>query len=282
MTSSATDGGISVIVSTYEWPEALDAVLRGLSGQSDAAFDVVVADDGSTASTAETVARWNESFGRRLVYAWQPDEGYRLARARNLGAAAARGGYLVFIDGDCLPRRHFVAAMRRASIAGWFLAGTRLELSERLSQHVLKACTPIERWSAAKLVARAGRDIRGWRHVTPRDRRRSWRPNLPDFWPHGNGYGFCAAVARADFEAVNGYDMRFVGWGEEDVDLAVRLQRHGLRCGYAGPRSAMLHLWHPARVATDRPTWRLLQETIRSGRMEAVDGCRELASAGIG
>lgn len=281
MTRGGTDRSISIVVSTYEWPDALDAVLRALAGQSDPEFDVVVADDGSTEFTARTVERWRESLGRRLVHAWQPDEGFRLARARNLGAAAARGRYLVFIDGDCLPRRHFVAAIRRAALAGWFLAGTRLELSERLSQHVLQTRTPIERWSAARLVARAGRDIRGWRHLTSRDRRRSWRPELPDFWPHGSAYGFCAVVARADFEAVNGYDTRFVGWGDEDVDLAVRLQRHGLRCGYAGPRSAMLHLWHAAHVTIDHPTWLLLQETIASDRIEAVKGCRELASAEI-
>ena len=78
--------GTSVIVSTYEWPEALDAVLRGLAGQSDPSFDVVVADDGSTIETEKIVAAWRPALGERLVHAWQPDEGFRLARVRNLGA----------------------------------------------------------------------------------------------------------------------------------------------------------------------------------------------------
>ena len=109
---------VSVVVSTCNWPEALDAVLRGLAAQSDPAFEVVVADDGSTSDTAETVARWTAVLGDRLVHAWQPDEGFRLARVRNLGAAAARGTYLVFVDGDCIPRRHFVAAIRRGCVPG--------------------------------------------------------------------------------------------------------------------------------------------------------------------
>ena len=194
------------------------------------------------------------------------------------GAAAASGQHLVFLDGDCIPRRHFVAAVRRAMLPGWFLAGTRLQLSERLSRSVLHNGVPIERWSAVALALRARREISDWRYLTPRDRRRSWRPELPDFAPRGKAYGFFTAVARADFEAVNGFDLRFVGWGDQDVDLAVRLRRYGLRCGYAGPRSALLHLWHPSRIPDDRPTWALLQETIASDRIEAVEGVRELAS----
>ena len=272
---------MSVVVSTYEWPEALDAVLRGLAAQLDRAFEVVVADDGSGATTQRIVQRWQSVVGTRLIHVWQPDEGFCLARVRNLGAASARSSYLVFIDGDCIPRPNFVAAVRRASVPGWFLAGARLELSKRLSQHVLRNQIEIERWSTVKLLARARRDIRGWRHLTPRDRRRPWRPTLPDFAPQGNAYGFCTGVARADFEAVNGFDMRFVGWGDQDVDLAVRLGRLGLRCGYAGPHSALLHLWHASHVPEDRPTWWLLQETIESDRVEAVEGYRQLVEAEV-
>jgi GT2 family glycosyltransferase len=268
--------GVSVVVSTYEWPEALDSVLRGLAAQFDPEFEIVVADDGSTVQTEAVVDRWKRVLGTRLVHVWQPDDGFRLARVRNLGAAAAHGESLIFIDGDCIPRPRFVEAMRRALLTGWFLAAPRLQLSRRLSQTILRERTPIERWSVLELLVRARGDIRGWRYLTPRDRRRTWRPGLPDFAPHGNEYGFCTAVARADFEAVNGFDLRFVGWGDQDVDLAVRLRRLGLRCGFAGPQSAMLHLWHPSNIPESRPTWWLLQETMASDRIEAVEGIREL------
>lgn len=96
--------------------------------------------------------------------------------------------------------------------------------------------------------------------------------------PRGNAYGFLMAMHRTDFEAVNGFDMRYAGWGEEDVDLAVRLRRHGLRSGWAGPGSTLLHLAHESRMRTDRPTWRLLQETLRSGDVSVVQGVSELRS----
>lgn len=273
---------LSVIVSTFEWPEALDAVLRGLAVQSDTAFDVVVADDGSGDETAAVVDGWREAFPDRLMHAWQPDEGFRLARVRNLGAVASRGEYLVFVDGDCIPRRGFVAAIRRAALPGWFLAGKRVQMSKELSRAVLRDCIPVERWPMHTLLRKAGRGIGPWKNLTPRDRRRPWRPSLPDFQPHGNEYGFLMAMARSHFEHVNGFDIRFVGWGDQDVDLAVRLRRLGLRCGFAGPRSTMLHLWHPTQMTRDRETWWLLQETIASERIEAVEGLASVSRTALG
>ncbi len=83
-------------------------------------------------------------------------------------------------------------------------------------------------------------------------------------------------LATDDFERVNGYDMRYEGWGEEDVDLAIRLRRLGLRCGHMGSSGTVLHLWHPSLVDTQRPNWRLLQHTEQSGALQAVVGLREL------
>jgi len=268
---------LSIVVSTYEWPEALAAVLRGFADQTDDAFQIVVADDGSGLETAEVVERWRRVLGPRLVHAWQEDDGFRAARVRNLGALDAHGDYLVFVDGDCIPRRSFVASIRRAAVPGWFLAGKRLDLSPSLSREVLSGDASIGRWTLASFAVRR-RQVHRFADMTPRDRRRPWRPRLPDFAPRRNGYGFLMAMHRADFEAANGFDMRYTGWGDEDVDLAVRLRRHGLRSGWAGPRSALLHLAHPSRMRSDRQTWWLLQETLRSDRVSAVEGVRELRS----
>jgi GT2 family glycosyltransferase len=194
---------------------------------------------------------------------------------RNLGAFAARGDYFVFVDGDCVPRRHFIASIRRAALPGWFLAGKRVHLGPVLSRRVLDDHVPIGRWSAASFWIRR-RQIYRWADLTARDRRRPWRSRLPDFVPHGNAYGFLMAMYRTDFEAINGFDMRYVGWGEQDVDLAVRLRRLGLRSGWAGPRSTMVHLSHESNMPHERPTWWLLQETIEGGRIHAVTGIREL------
>ena len=78
---------------------------------------------------------------------------------------------------------------------------------------------------------------------------------------------------------MNGYDARFAGWGGEDVDMAVRLRRAGLRCGWPGPQGTLLHLWHETRKRPGRPNDPLLAETEAGDRIESVEGVRELAAA---
>jgi glycosyltransferase involved in cell wall biosynthesis len=267
---------VSIVVATYEWPEALEAVLRALADQSDRDFDVVVADDGSGPATAAVAERWTQVLPLRHVR--QDDEGYRLARVRNLGAGAARGDFLVFMDGDVVPRRHFVRALRQSAVPGWFAAGKRLLLDEALSGRVLRDEVPVQRWSLPHWLLHH-EHVRPLRALTPRDRRLVGRDGLPEFVPHADGYGFLLGVSRVDFERVNGYDARFAGWGGEDVDMAVRLRRAGLRCGWAGPQSTLLHLRHETRKPPSRPNDGLLRETEASDRIEALEGLHQLEAA---
>lgn len=273
-----TDGpSLAVVVSTYEWPAALDAVLRSLSEQSDSQFDVVVADDGSGPETREVVERWGAAFGDRLEHVWQPDEGFRLAAVLNRGALANRADYLVFIHGESIPRRRFVRALRSSARRGWFVAGRRIELSSALTERVLADGLPVHRWTFGRWL-RAGTRASPLAALTHRDRRWVGADRLPEFEPHDRTYGYLLGVFREEFEAVNGYDTRFVGWGEEDVDMAVRLRRLGLRCAHAGPQATLIHLWHRSNEVRERKNW-LLQETETSDRIEAVEGLRELAAA---
>jgi glycosyltransferase involved in cell wall biosynthesis len=275
---------LAIIVATYEWPEALDVVLRALSEERDPAFEVVVADDGSGLETRTVVERWHETFGDRIKHVWQPDEGFRLARVRNLAALAASGDYLVFIDGDAIPRRGFVSTVRRAALPGWFLASKRLNLSTKLSRRVLAERLPVWRWSALEWLLRAPRELvtspddanRPGVLLPIRDRRRPWRKSQPEFTPPYVA-GYFIGVARHDFERVNGFDGRFLGWGGEDQDLANRLRRIGLMCGWPGPRATMLHLSHPRRKDTTSYL-SLVQETVAAERVDAVEGLRELAA----
>jgi hypothetical protein len=267
---------VAVIVGTYEWHHALDAVLRALADQSDTDFDVVVADDGSGNPTAGVVEHWRSHFGGRLSHVWQPDTGFRLARVLNLGVLATNAQYLVIIHGESIPRRHFVRALRSCARPGWFVAGRRVELSRELTSRVLTEKLPVQHWSRTRWL-HLRRQAPPFVAFTSRDRRRVGQSGLPEYEPPGRGYGYLLGVSRADFVQVDGYDMRYEGWGEEDVDIALRLRRLGLRCGHAGPDATLIHLWHPSAEVPDRGNWRLLQETEKSDRIEAVEGLSALA-----
>src|SRR5215470_10988167 len=120
---------ISVIVTTYNREDALEAVLSALSRQSDRGFEVVIADDGSGPTTATLVERWRTRLGVPLSHVWQVDRGFRAAEIRNRAILACNGNYCVFLDGDCLARPDFIATHRALAETGWFITGNRVLLS---------------------------------------------------------------------------------------------------------------------------------------------------------
>src|SRR5262249_5429554 len=129
------------------------------SEDGDARMEVVVADDGSGATTGNVIDRWRAPFGERLQYARQANEGWRHSRSRNLGALRARGDFLVFLDGDCLVRRGFLRAVRRAATPGRFLASKRLHLGETMSTRVLEERLPVWRWSVGGWLLRSPHEL---------------------------------------------------------------------------------------------------------------------------
>src|ERR1044071_4104303 len=84
---------ISVIVSTYNRPDALGACLRSLARQTDKNFEIVVADDGSGPATLDVIKAWAAESGVPVGHVWQQDRGFRLAEIRNRAIAASRGAY---------------------------------------------------------------------------------------------------------------------------------------------------------------------------------------------
>ncbi len=140
---------ISVIATTFERPDALDAVLRSLSRQTDRDFEVIVANDGSGLETATLIEQWKSRLGVPLAHVWQEHRGFRAAEMRNRAIRISRGTYCIFLDGDCLARPDFIATHRGLAEPGWFVAGNRALLSEALTGAVLHDRLEAEQWDAA-------------------------------------------------------------------------------------------------------------------------------------
>ena len=268
-------GLLSVIVATYNRPDALDAVLRSLAGQSDENFEVLVADDGSRPDTAAVVENWKGRL-RRLAHVWHPDDGFRLAEIRNRAIIASTGEYCVFLDGDCLARPRFVAAHRALAQSGCFVTGNRVLLSRDLSERILRERSAAERWSTPEWVAQwAGRKINRllpllWLPLGP------LRHAYARQWRGARGANF--AVWRHDLVAIDGFDAEFTGWGREDSDLFVRLIRSGVGRKDGRWATGVLHLWHPeadrGRLSEND---RRLDEILAGDRTRAVRGLSALS-----
>jgi len=232
----------AVIVTTYNRPDALAAVLAGFFEQTVLDFELLVADDGSREDTRALVLEHAARAPIALRHVWQEDLGFRAAAARNRAVAQTQAPYLIFVDGDCVPGRAFVEQHRALACPGCFLAGNRVLLSETFTRRVLGERLPLQRWRIARwLSAWAARDVNCLLPLlTLPDG--AWRERAPRRW---HGVKTCnLSLWRADFMRVNGFDESFVGWGLEDSDLVTRLIRAGVRHKNARFAAPVFHLWH--------------------------------------
>jgi glycosyltransferase involved in cell wall biosynthesis len=269
---------ISVIVTTYNREDALDAVLRSLARQTDADFEVVVADDGSKSATAELIKAWKTKVGHRVEHVWHEDHGFRAAEIRNRAILASRGAYCIFLDGDCIVRPDFVAIHRRLAEPGWFVTGNRILISCELTAKVLREKMSPETWSfggwlAERLSGGVNRlSALLWLPLGPlrRLRQHAWR-----------GARSCnLAIWRRDLDRVDGFDADYSGWGKEDSDIIVRLLHAGVRRKDGNFATGVIHLWHAeADRASLSDNERKLAGIVASDRVRAQRGLTSLQAA---
>ena len=92
----------SLIITTYNRPEALELVLLSALKQTVMPDQIIIADDGSEEKTAELIQKFIDLNKIPIIHSWQEDRGFRLSRSRNLAVSKSRDEYLIFIDGDML------------------------------------------------------------------------------------------------------------------------------------------------------------------------------------
>jgi glycosyltransferase involved in cell wall biosynthesis len=267
---------ISVIVTTYNREDALEAVVSALSGQTDREFEVVVADDGSRPTTAALIERWKGRLGVPLSHVWQADRGFRAAEIRNRALLAARGDYCIFLDGDCIARADFVATHRRLAERGWFVTGNRVLLSRELTAAVLREGVLPQTWNLAQWINRRAQGGVNRLAAVLRLPLGPLRKLRPGQWLGARSCNL--AVWRSDLERVDGFDASFRGWGREDSDLLIRLLHSGVRRKDGRFATAVIHLWHEEedRSQLDANDARL-DAVQRSDRVRAQAGMSALA-----
>jgi len=253
---------ISLVVSTYNQPISLGKVLNGISRQSRLPDEILIADDGSGDETRHLIDTWRPTVSVPVHHLWHEDQGFRKTVILNEALRVVAGEYLILLDGDCVPHRHFVADHEQLAEKGFWVQGRRCFVRKDFVPEFDLGRMPIWRWF---IGGRLKGIMKGVRLPFPIIQRETKQRGI---------IGCNMSFWREDLFAVNGFDESYSGWGiGEDSDLGTRLYHLGRPRKLVHGRAIVFHLNHPSLPKNHvAESLAKLDETIRSRRIRCDQG----------
>jgi len=257
----------SLIITTYNWVEALDLVLESVLHQSVKPEEVVIADDGSDSLTSDLIKKYQAKSNLNIIHSWQEDQGFRAARSRNKAIARVSGEYIILTDGDMILHEQFIEDHIRRAEKGFFIQGSRVLLSKAKSIDVVKRrqvyFSPFEsgisnRKNAVRLPVFLSKLL---------SRRKNYL----------RGIKTCnMSFYRQDCLRVNGFNESFEGWGREDSEFAVRMLNSGIDRNTVKFNALQYHIWHNENTrATLEKNELLLKQAIDERKVRCNQGINQ-------
>ncbi|WP_162006844.1 glycosyltransferase [Roseimaritima sediminicola] len=232
----------SVILTTFRSPAYLDRVLEGFARQSTGSFDVVVGEDGCTASTRAVIRRHAVHAPFAIRYLGQPYRGFDKTRILNRAIQAATGPYLIFTDGDCVPRADFVQQHLFHARHGRFLSGGCCRLPRPLTQRILSGTAAYDDFTNLLWLKENGLAMPSkWTWIARHPRWAAWLDRATTTRASFNGHN--ASAWKADLVRVNGFNLQ-MRYGGLDRELGERLENAGIRGLQLRHRAIVYHLDH--------------------------------------
>jgi len=233
---------ITVIISTYNQPQWLQKVLFGYECQSISNFQVIVADDGSKEETKKLVKEFSKTANYSLKHIWHEDQGFRKTIILNKAIAVANSDYLLFTDGDCIPKEDFIETHLRMRKPGWFLSGGYFKLPKDISELITEEHIESQKcFDANWLINQGLKSSFKLNKLTAE----GWKERFLNFitptkatWDGMNVSGW-----KKDVLLVNGFDER-MQYGGEDREIGERLFNLGIKAKQIRYSAICLHLYH--------------------------------------
>jgi len=266
----------SVIISTYNNPDWLEKVLWGYQAQDISDFELVIADDGSTEETEQLIQQVKENSDLSIQHIWHEDRGFQKSQILNKATVASSGDYLIFTDGDCIPRPDFVSTHLHHAEENTFLSGGYCKLPMKLSQEIRKEDILSGKafqlsWLKAKGLTGLSQQIKTG--LTPPFN--ALADNITPTKPTWNGCN--ASTKKSYILQVNGHneDMQY---GGQDREMGQRLINLGLKAKQIRHRAVLLHLDHARGYATPesiRKNKQIRAETLLHKTLRTKSGIKK-------
>lgn len=234
---------LSIIISTYNSEEWLHKVLLGYAIQSEKDIEIVIADDGSTFKTKDVIASFKDQFMHPIIHVWHEDKGFRKCKILNKAILASHSDYLLFTDGDCIPRIDFVAQHLKEKEAGFFLSGGYFKLPMSISKAISDEDILTQKCFQVSWLKKQGLKLSF--KITKLNKNiyfaafMNWLTPTKRSWNGHNSSGF-----KSDILAINGFN-ELLSYGGEDREMGERLFNNGLLSKQIRYRAICIHLDHP-------------------------------------
>ena len=253
----------ALLISTYNWPEALRSVLNSILIQSQLPDEIIIADDGSGAETKAIIEEFSSKCRVPVKHVWQEDKGFRKSAIFNKAVAGTKTDYIIQIDGDCILHPHFIKDHLARAEKGVFLFGSRVNIKPSAVIDVLEMDQA--RFSVlSDAIKNKSRNLR-----IPLVQK-LYKPTSKF---SGKTRGCNLSYWRSDFIGVNGYDEIMEGWGREDSEYVIRLLNYGVkgqRLRYGG---IVYHIYHPEKSREFLERNNEIQErTLREKKIRCEEG----------
>lgn len=272
----------SLIIAFYNNTVCLELIFKALSIQTESNFEVIIADDGSKQEAIDFIYTRRESLPFSVKHVWHEDKGFRKNRILNHAVLKSSSDYLIIIDGDCIPEKHFIEDHLNNAEKGRSLSGRRVELPEQYTQRVIDSSSPGMFFSENKLeilirymLSNGDKQTKG-RHIEKGLRfAKPWQQSLFKGKKAKAILGCNFSLFKEDLLKINGFDMRYeapaVG---EDSDVDYRLNLVGVTNKSLNGLAVQIHLYHPwlDRVSEN---WDIFRDTMKHERAWAELGIRE-------
>jgi len=237
---SLTMPSVSVILSTYNSPELLEKVLWGYQEQKHKDFQLILADDGSTYETRNVIDSFRKSSKLNIEHVWHEDNSCQKSIILNKAIVLSGGNYLIFSDGDCIPRNDFVHVHQNQARKGYFLSGGHTKLPVCCSENVrmdviMSGAAFCIFWLTQNGYPDTAKKLR----ITAKG---VWAKMLDMVMPYRDEWnGHNSSGWKHDLLRVNGFDerMRHIG---EDRELGDRLVHSGIQVKGVRYTAVCVHL----------------------------------------
>ncbi len=243
----------SLIVCTYNWPEALRLVLTSVATQSTLPNEIIVADDGSDKATFKVIEEISSKILVPIIHSWQKDEGCRIPHSRNRAIAKSNFEYIIMIDGDTILHEHFIRDHKKFAKEGLYIQGSRVLLQSQFTRSLINKSLFIK---PSFYLKHAKNKINMFRLPL--------LTKVMSYFKNQNinrirGCNF--SLFKVDIIKVNGFNEEITTWGREDSEFVQRLFNSQVYKQHLKFSGIQYHLYHKEKKHNNTNN-KILEESI--------------------